>query len=68
MDGDLYRVIDLHHITQGNKRGHMQCQLRDIRTNRLIDHKFRAEDDVERAMLDEQEMQFLYRDGDISTS
>ena len=65
MDGNLYRVVDLHHLTQGNKRGHIQCRLRDIRTTRLADHKFRAEDDVERAVLDEVEMQFLYKDGDV---
>ena len=65
MDAGLYRVIDLYHITPGNKRGHVQCKLRDIRNNRLIDYKFRSEDDVERAVLDEVEMQFLYRDGDI---
>src|SRR5437016_3048033 len=64
-ESDLYRIDDTHHLTQGNKRGHMQVKLRNIRTNRLIDHKFRAEDDVERAVLDEQEMQFLYRDGDV---
>jgi len=65
MDANLYRVIDLYHITPGNKRGHVQCKLRDIRSNRLIDHKFRSEDDVERATLDEREMQFLYREGDL---
>jgi elongation factor P len=65
MDQGLYRVIDLYHITPGNKRGHVQAKLRDIRSNRLIDHKFRSEDDVERATLDEREMQFLYRDGDL---
>jgi len=65
MDAGLYRVIDLYHITPGNKRGHVQCKLRDIRSNRLIDHKFRSEDDVERAVLDEVEMQFLYRDSDV---
>ena len=65
MDGNLYRVIDLYHITPGNKRAHVQCKLRDIRSNRLVDHKFRSEDDVERATLDEHEMQFLYREGDL---
>ena len=65
LDGNLYRVLDLHHLTQGNKRAHIQCRLRDIRTTRLADHKFRAEDDVERAILDEVEMQFLYKEGDI---
>ena len=65
LDGALCRVLELHHITPGNKRGHVQCKLRDIRTNRLTDHKFRSEDDVERASLVEHEMQFLYRDGDL---
>lgn len=64
-EGGLYRVLDLHHITPGNKRGHVQSKLRDIRSARLIDYKFRSEDDVERATLDEQQMQFLYRDGDL---
>ena len=62
---DLCRIIDLHHITPGNKRGHVQCKLRDIRSGRLLDNKFRAEDDVERATLDELTMQFLYRDGEL---
>src|SRR5947207_3321073 len=65
VDGGLYRILDLNHITPGNKRAHVQCKARDIRTNRLTDHKFRAEEDVERAVLDEVEMQFLYRDGDM---
>lgn len=64
-EGALYRVLDLYHITPGNKRAHVQCKLRDIRSGRLIDHKFRSEDDVERATLDEHRMQFLYRDGDL---
>src|SRR5215469_3078539 len=64
-EGNLYRVVDMYHITPGNKRAHVQCKMRDIRSGRLLDHKFRAEDDVERASLDEREMQFLYRDGDM---
>jgi elongation factor P len=64
-DGGLYRVLDLQHVTPGNKRGHVQCKMRDIRSGRLLDNKFRSEDSVERAVLDEREMQYLYRDGDL---
>ena len=64
VDQDLFRILDVHHITPGNKRGHVLCKMRDIRSGRLIDNKFRSEDDVDRATLDEHEMQFLYRDGD----
>jgi elongation factor P len=61
---DLFRILDLHHLTPGNKRAHIQARMRNIRTNSLNDHKFRAEEDVERAVLDEREMQYLYNDGD----
>src|SRR5690606_19647751 len=41
-EGALCRVLDLNHITPGNKRAHVQCRMRDIRSGRQLDHKFRA--------------------------
>jgi elongation factor P len=64
LGADLFRVLDLQHFTPGNKRGFVQAKMRNIRTSTLTDHKFRSEDDVERAMLDEREMQYMYKDGD----
>jgi elongation factor P len=61
---DLFRILDLHHLTPGNKRAHIQARLRNIRTLSLADQKFRAEEDIERATLDEREMQYLYNDTD----
>jgi len=61
---ELFRILDLHHLTPGNKRAHIQVRMRNIRTNSLADEKFRAEEDVERATLDERQMQYLYNDGD----
>jgi elongation factor P len=61
---DLFRILELHHLTPGNKRAHIQVRMRNIRTMSLADHKFRAEEDVERAVLDEREMQYLYNDTD----
>ena len=61
---DLFRILELHHLTPGNKRAHIQVRMRNIRSTMLADHKFRAEQDVERATLDEREMQYLYSDGD----
>jgi elongation factor P len=61
---DLFRILELHHLTPGNKRAHIQCRMRNIRTMTLSDQKFRAEEDIERAMLDEREMQYMYSDGD----
>lgn len=64
LGNDLFRLMELHHLTPGNKRAHIQARMRNIRTGALADHKFRAEEDVERATLDEREMQYLYNDGD----
>lgn len=64
LGADLFRVLELMHFTPGNKRGFVQSKLRNIRTGTLTDHKFRSEDDVARATLDEREMQYLYHDGD----
>ena len=61
---DLFRVLEVHHLTPGNKRGFIQARMRNIRTATLLDQKFRAEEDLDRAVLDEREMQYLYNDGD----
>jgi len=64
LGNELYRLLELHHLTPGNKRAHIQVRMRNIRTQTLMDEKFRAEEDVEKASLDEREMQYLYNDTD----
>ena len=61
---DLFRVLDLQHVTPGNLRGFVRAKFRNIRNGSLSDQKLRSEDSVERAILDEREMQYLYKDGD----
>ncbi|MGH9555515.1 MAG: elongation factor P [Terriglobales bacterium] len=60
---DLHTVFSVEHRTPGNKRGFIQAKLRNLRTGSLIDHRFRAEDDVDRVVVDEVEMEYLYSDG-----
>lgn len=62
-EGELYSVFSVEHRTPGNKRGFIQAKLRNVRTGALTDYKFSSEDRVERAVLDEHEMEFLYHDG-----
>ena len=61
---DLFRVLELQHVTPGNLRGFVRVKFRNIRSGALSDQKLRSEDTVERAVLDERAMQYLYRDGD----
>ncbi len=62
-EGELYRVLNILHITQGNKRGKMQTELRNLKTGVKKEHRFRSEDTVEKATLNEKEMEFLYQEG-----
>jgi elongation factor P len=61
---DLFRVLELQHVTPGNLRGFVRVKFRNIRSGSLSDQKLRSEDFVERATLDEREMQYMYNDGD----
>jgi elongation factor P len=64
MEQDLFRVLELQHVTPGNLRGFVRVKLRNIRSGSLSDQKLRSEDTLDRATLDEREMQYLYQDGD----
>ena len=57
---DLHRVMELIHVTPGNKRGFVQTKLRNLRTGLQTENKFRSDDKIERATLDQQDMQYLY--------
>jgi elongation factor P len=61
---DLFRVLELQHVTPGNLRGFVRVRFRNIRSGALSDQKLRSEDTVDRAVLDERQMQYLYKDGD----
>ena len=63
-EGDLYSMFSVFHRTPGNLRGFVQAKMRNLRTGAMTEHRFSSEDRVERAMLDEHEMEYLYGDGE----
>src|SRR5215475_510669 len=63
-EGDLYSVFSTEHRTPGNKRGSMQTRMKNLRTGSIIDYRFRAEEFVDRAILDEIAFEYLYNEGD----
>jgi elongation factor P len=61
---ELHTVFKMEHRTPGNLRGFVQAKMRNFRTGSMIEHRFSSEDKVEKASLDEQEMEYLYDDGE----
>ena len=64
VEQNLFRVLEVQHVTPGNLRGFVRVKMRNIRNGTLSDQKLRSEDSVERATLDERQMQYLYHEGE----
>jgi len=62
-EGKPCKVLDARHHTPGNLRAMMQTKLRDLRTGSSFEHRFRSADTVERAAMEQHEMEFMYADG-----
>ncbi len=62
--GNFCRVITVQHMTPGNKRGFVQTKLRNLKSGNSFEYRFRSEDRIEKADLEEREMEFLYASGD----
>jgi elongation factor P len=63
-NNDLFSIFSVNHRTPGNLRGFVQAKMRNLRSGSMIENRFASEDWVEKAELDEQEMEYLYQDGD----
>ncbi len=61
---DLHLVFSVEHRTPGNLRAFIQAKLRNIRTGAMYVERFRSPDPIDRVMVDEIKMEFLYNDGD----
>lgn len=61
-NGELHRVHDMVHKTPGNLRGFVQAKMRNLRSGSMNEHRFGSTDRVEKASLDEREMEYLYSD------
>jgi elongation factor P len=63
-NNELYSVFSMTHRTPGNLRGFVQARMRSLRSGSMIEHRFSSEDKVEKAILDQHEMEYLYDDGE----
>jgi elongation factor P len=63
-NNDLHSVFSVEHRTPGNLRAFIQAKLRNLRTGAMFEHRFRSPDPIERIVVDEIDMEFLYSDGD----
>src|SRR5213076_1134174 len=62
-EGDPCRVVEFRHHTPGNLRAMVQARLRNLRTGSSFEHRFRSNDTIEKASMEQHQMEYLYSDG-----
>ncbi len=63
-NNDLYSIFAMVHRTPGNLRAFVQVRMRNLRNGAMTDNRFSSTEQCERAVLDQQEMEYLYDDGE----
>jgi elongation factor P len=63
LDDGLFQIVDFQHVKPGKGHAFVRTTLKNVRSGAVLDRTFRAGEKVERAVIDNREMQFLYRDG-----
>ncbi|MFW5981208.1 MAG: elongation factor P [bacterium] len=64
LDGKVYQIVDFQHSKMGRGGALVKTKLRDLENGGIMEKTFRGNEKVARAMVDQREKQFLYRDGD----
>lgn len=62
-EGEPHKVLAMTHVTPGKGRGMVQSKLRNLKTGYTFENRFRSDEKIERAHLEQHEMEYLYNDG-----
>jgi elongation factor P len=63
MDGDLWTIIEFQHVNPGNWRAFVRAKLKNLKSGKVIETRFRAGESIETVRIDRKQYQFLYHDG-----
>lgn len=63
-NGEIVQVLEYQHRTPGNLRAFYQAKMRNIKTGKLAEYRFRSGENVELVRVEVKELQYLYKDGE----
>jgi elongation factor P len=64
-NGELVTVEEFIHRTPGNLRAFYQAKMRNVKTGKLVEYRFRTDEEVDIARVETNDYQYLYDDGDF---
>src|SRR5258708_21825639 len=63
-NGELFTVTEFHHVSPGNWRAFVRVRLKNLKSGRVLEQRFRAGEDIDEVRVEHQSWQFLDVDGD----
>ncbi|MGA3036937.1 MAG: elongation factor P [Vulcanimicrobiaceae bacterium] len=64
IDGQLWTVIEFLHVKPGKGSAFVRTRLKNVKTGSTVERTFRAGEKLERAIVDNRDMQMLYNDAE----
>jgi elongation factor P len=64
-NNEVWLIFDRHEQTRGNLRTYWQIKLKHLERGNVVEQRFSPDDNVEKIILNREEYEYLYRDGDM---
>lgn len=64
LNGKLYRVEDMEHVTPGKGQAVVQTKIRDLNDMTIRNYRFRSAEKVEKVVMETREVAYSYQDGE----
>lgn len=63
-NGELCQIIEYTHRTPGNLRAFYQAKMRNLKTQKLVEYRFRSGEGVDLVRIEYRPLQFIYSEGE----
>ena len=65
LDGQLYSVVDFTRVKPGKGGAYVRTKIKRLSDGSIVERSFRSEEKIEDVRIEQKDMQFLYKDGDL---
>ena len=62
LDDGIFQIVEYQHVKPGKGKAFVRMKIKNVETGAVLDRTFRADEKVNRAIIDRRDHQFLYRD------
>lgn len=62
LDDGIFQIVEYQHVKPGKGKAFVRMKLKNVQTGAVLDRTFRADENVNQAIIDRRDHQFLYSD------